>query len=67
MAEENGPVQVTQPVTQTGATFAERAAARAASEKKAQQSSKQVDEAADTVEDKAVKPAETKRTARKKS
>jgi len=64
MSENKGPVEVEAPVTQTGATFAERQAARLRAEKS---SSKQVDESADKVEDKAVKPAATKKRTAKKS
>lgn len=65
MPEDTGPVEVTQPVTQMGATFAERKAAREAAEKKTV--TKQVDDTAESVEDKAIKPAESERSARKKS
>jgi len=65
MSENTGPVEVDQPVTQMGATFAERKAAREAAEKRASRSSKAVD--TDEVEDKAVAKKTTARKAAKKA
>lgn len=63
MSDNKGPVEVQHPVTQTGATFAERLAARQRAEKPTP-AAKQVDVDAEQVEDKAVKPAGSKQKKR---